>query len=160
MKFITLLLSSLSVLTLAACDLTAQKTAEVSKSANAVETNLRVIELAREGKTIEALRFGEEYLKSGSDPEGALHATLAKLYTEIGDTESAVRHLDKVGGSPNTSTTVIITHEDQSSPPPPPQPARPGRSSDVAAATDGAAAMIGPNGVEARAGGASASVRN
>ena len=98
-------LAVLLVLTLAACDESKQKSVEAPKQPTAIEVNLRVLELAKAGKPIDALRVGEEFFRAGSDPDGALHSTLAKLYTELGDTESAVRHLQQSGPAANTSTT-------------------------------------------------------
>lgn len=148
----------LLVLTLAACDESKQKSVEAPRQPTAIETNLRVLELAKAGKPIDALRVGEEFLRSGSDSDGALHSTLAKLYTELGDTESALRHLQQGGPVANSSTTVIVTREV-----PPLQPA-PQAQAPLAPAmttmTDGASASIGPNGIQVRAGGASAVVRN
>lgn len=126
----------------------------------AVEVNLEVIELAKQGKPIDALKKGEEFLRSGSDPDGILHSTLARIYADVGDTESSVRHLQRASGaSGNASMTVIVSREESASPQPAPV-TPPAVSAGVGAATGGASAVIGPNGIEVRAGGASASVRN
>lgn len=141
-----------------ACNEDVRKAAEPTKPPpTAVEVNLEVIELAKQGKPIDALKKGEQFLRSSSDPEGVLHATLARIYADVGDTESSVRHLQKVNGAAgNTSMTVIVSREESSSP----QPTQPAVSTGLGAATGSAAAVIGPNGIEVRAGGASASVRN
>lgn len=126
----------------------------------AVEVNLEVIELAKQGKPIDALKRGEEFLRSGSDPESALHATLARIYADVGDTESSVRHLQKVNGAAgNTSMTVIVSRDEPPAPNPVPV-VQPAVSAGVGSAAGGASAVIGPKGIEVRAGGASASVRN
>lgn len=158
MKKLQVFLLGFISLVLVACDPQPQKTVEAPKPPpTAVEVNLRVIELAQAGKPVDALRVGEDFLKTNSDPQGALHATLAKLYAEVGDAESSVRHLQKVNVVPSGGTTVIVTHESlNTQPAPAPVQPTPG----VGASTNGAAAMIGPNGIEVRAGGASASVRN
>ena len=155
MKILRYFLSTILALSLVACDQAQQKTAEVVKPPTAIEINLRVLELDKAGKPIDALRVGEDFLKSGTDSEGALHSTLAKLYTDLGDTESAVRHLQKLNSLTNTSTTVIVTREAPVEP-----PAVPARAPGMVTSTDGASAVIGPNGIEVRAGSASASIRN
>lgn len=158
----TTILIALLSFTLVACDGVMKQATEPAKPApTAVSVNLEVLDLARQGKSIDALKLGEEFLRTGSDPEGVLHATMARIYADVGDTESSVRHLQKVGGNAgNGSMTVIVTREESTvaqQPAPQPAPAaRPG----VGAATAGASAVIGPNGIEVRAGDASASVRN
>lgn len=142
---------------LVACDQAQQKTADLLRSPTSVEINLRVLKLASEGKPIDALRLGEDFLKSAPDTEGSLHATLAKLYLEAGDTESAVRHLQMMNTLPSVSTSVIVTHE---RPPGPAQPAPPARPSGADTDNGAAAANVGVNGIEARAGGARASITN
>ena len=147
-------------LSLVACDQISTKSVEAPRPLlTAVDINLQVLDLAKQGKPIDALKLGEEFLRSGSDPQGVLHATLARIYVDVGDTESSVRHLQYVNGAQgNSSMTVIVSREAAPSPAPVLPP--PTVSAGVGAATGGASALIGPNGIEVRAGGASASVRN
>lgn len=145
---------------LAACDQRSTKPAEAEKSPQtAVSVNLEVLDLARQGKQIEALKRGEDFLQTGSDPEGALHATMARLYADLGDTESSLLHLQKTNGTTGSANMTVIISREQ---PPANQPA-PAKSPAVSAEVGGAgtaAAVIGPNGIEVRAGDAKASVRH
>lgn len=147
---------------LAACNEGLFKSSEPTSPPTAVSVNIDVLDLAKQGKPIDALKLGENFLRSGSDPEGVLHATLARIYAEVGDTDSSVRHLQKANGvAGNTNMTVIVGQESHSAPLTPPIPT-PSVSAGVARnnETGGASAVIGPHGIEVRAGGASASVRN
>ncbi|WP_153116433.1 hypothetical protein [Rhodocyclus tenuis] len=157
MKISTFLFLCISALTLAACEQAQQKTADLLRPPTSVEINLRVLKLAEEGKPADAVRLGEDFLKSTADTEGSLHATLAKLYMATGDTESAVRHMQMMNKGSSVSTTVIVTKEN---PAPPAQLALPPSPSALDPSNGGAAASIGPNGIEVRAGGARASITN
>lgn len=154
------MLSLAATLALAGCD-QARELVGGGKPATVAETNLRVLELAQQGKSIDALKLGEEFLKGHDDPDGTLHGTLAKLYTEIGDTDSAVRHLQQSHGS-RSAVTVTTTTERASTertPTETAQPAARAAAGTVSATVDGVTATAGPGGVSARAGGVSASVR-
>ena len=63
---------------------------------------------------------------------------VAKLYTDLGDTESTVRHLQKLNSLANTGTAVIVTREE-----PVRLPAAPVRAPGMMTSTDGASAAIG-----------------
>lgn len=142
-------------LTLNACEQGRQQAADLLKAPTAADINLRVLDQHRQGKPIEALKIGEDFLKTGSDPDGSLHATLAKIYTEVGDTDSAIRHLQQSAPlTGSASTTVTVTREVVTTAPPPAVSAAP------ATGTNGVSAQIGPNGIEARAGGVSARITN
>ena len=83
-----------------------------------------------------------------------------EIRMEYHEGQVQVRHLQKVNGAAgNTSTTVIVSRDQAPAPSPAPV-VQPSVSAGVGSANGGASAVIGPNGIEVRAGGASASVRN
>lgn len=143
-----------------ACNEDMPKASEHTSPPTAVEVNLEIIELAKQGKPVEGLKKGEDFLRSGSDPEGVLNSTLARIYAEVGDTESSLRHLQKVYGTAGKANSIAIISREESPSPHPIHAPPPAVSAGVGAPTDGASATIGPNGIEVRAGGASASVHN
>lgn len=156
-KFVFL---SIFTLALAACDQEKTKTVEAPKPPQtAVSINLEVLDLAKQGKPIEGLKLGEDFLRTEIDPDGSLHATLARLYADLGDTESSLRHLQKVNDAAGSTNMTVIVSREQAAPTPPAPVKPPAVSAEVGGAGP-ASAVIGPNGIEVRAGGASASVRN
>jgi hypothetical protein len=146
MNFKKLVLSACLVLGLAGCEQGRQSLADMFKPPTPAEVNVRLLRLASDGYLHDALQLGEDFLKSHPDPQGILHGTLARFYAEAGDTESAVRHLQKLNG--RSGGVILLPGQD--APPAAPSPAE----------RESAVATISPNGIEVRAGGATASIRN
>ncbi len=126
---------------LSGCDGTRQYLGELITPATAATTHLRIEQLVSEGKVKEALKVGEIFLNSHSDPEGHIRMTLAQLYTSSGETAGALRHLKSIAQEeavvslPSTATPSIALTPDA--------------SADAGPAT---MARIGPDGIEAGAG--------
>jgi hypothetical protein len=110
----------------------------------------RMAALAMQNKVPEAIETGERFLARQADPQGDVRQTLVRLYTEQGDPVSAVRHMTRAEPSPPVgASSPASPAPDQ--PQPPHMQATPVASGEVSVS-------ITPNGLEARAGEANASI--
>jgi hypothetical protein len=142
---------ALFITVLAACDGASQSLIDLVHKPSATEMADRVDRLVAEGKTSEALREGEDWLKVNPDPDGVLHRRLAEIHVHSREPDAAVGHLVRVpepvshAASEQGAAGVVAT---------PDAPRVPAHA--VEAATPGATARAGVDGVEARAGDARA----
>jgi hypothetical protein len=155
---------------LSACDQSPDIVGDFFRAPSAAEMNARVMDLARRGQVAEALHKGEAFLAKHPDSQGDLHRTLARIYVESGDAQSAVRHLEVAGLTQGArqsessrtlpqNTAGTLVNEQRTAPTPPESPAAPTAPKpvvDVGVEVDGAVARAAPDGVNARAGNANA----
>jgi hypothetical protein len=136
---------------LAACDGASQSLTDLVHKPSVSEMADRVDRLAAEGKTSEALRQGEDWLKVHPDPDGVLHRRLADIYVRTGEPEAAARHLVRASEPASRASSEQGAAGTVAAPDAPQAPAH-----TVEAVTPGATARAGAEGVEARAGDATA----
>ena len=79
---------------LSACDEQRQGLADVISRPSAEEMAARIDLYVGQGKVEEAIKVGETYIKSETDPKGLVHQSLAKAYLSKGDVASATKHLE------------------------------------------------------------------
>jgi hypothetical protein len=106
-----------------------------------------VLEMASRGQSQESLRIGEAFLLKNADAQGDLRRALAHLYTENGDTQSALRHLEALAGA------VGAAHPGPQGPAAPDKPDLP----NISAEAQGASAQVSNRASQAQAGDVSAS---
>jgi hypothetical protein len=118
---------------------------------SAAEITARVQEQARQGDLRLAIATGEAYVRRHPDIRGALRVELARLHTELGDTDRAVDHLERsheTGASPAPEPAAApdVPATPAAAPAPPVQAAVPAASASV----DGDAVQAQAGGVIAR----------
>lgn len=102
----------------------------------------RMADMTAAGKRAEAIETGEKFLLARPGPHAQVHAKLVQLYLDQGDAVKALVHMQG-GNEAQTSAEVA------------PAPAAPAEPLAPAAAS----AKVGPDGVEASAGNAKASIK-
>lgn len=136
-----------ALLLLSGCDQVRQTVGDLINPPNASEITVRVDALAAQGKVPQAIQLGEDFLLKNKDPNGDLHRKLAQLHTSQGDTVSAVRHLQQstLGAAKDAGAQPQADKPRQ-------KPAEPTAQAGPAVEVGGAAAKVGPDGIEVRAG--------
>ncbi len=150
MNFKYLILAVAMSSLLSACDQLRSDMADLISPPSETQVAARMVDLLNAGKSSEAIAMGEKYLSKSRSEGLSVHAKLAELYLEQGDAGSALKHLEQStpasthqsSGATHSTTEEIVKI-------PAPQPPN----------SPEATARIGPDGVEARAGNARASVK-
>jgi hypothetical protein len=145
------------------CDQGVQPLSDLITPPTAADMDARVRDLARRGKTQDALRQGEAWLAAHLDLQGDLHRTLAQLLVDSGDAAGAVRHLARAAGSSANTASVSpspASAPDSASAPAsvPAQAAQLPTAPSLSVSAEGASARITPHSIEVRAGDAQVTV--
>ncbi len=150
MKYKYLILAVAMSSLLSACDQFRSDMADFISPPSETQVAARMVDLLNAGKSSEAIAMGEKYLAKSRSEGPSVHAKLAELYLEQGDAGSALKHLEQstLARTPQSSGATHSATEETVKVPAPQPPNSPE-----------ATARIGPDGVEARAGSARASVK-
>jgi hypothetical protein len=155
-----------SAIMISGCSQISEQIADLLRRPSLGDLNSRLIELANKDQLQEVARKGDRYIEKYPDFAPGLHRTLGEIYLSKGDAQGAVRHLQQAGMTPGSSDENAQNRSNGSSPgdaaatpavvatPSLAQPAQ--APSVMGASVDGASATIGPNGLEVRAGNATA----
>jgi hypothetical protein len=139
-------------LSLSACDQLRSDLADFLSPPTDTQAVARLVDLSEAGRVADAIAFGERYLSNSKSSSPSVHAKLAQLYLDQGDAQRALLHLEQGNGSPPQAATHQRDGGSQ-------KPASLETSEPLAPLPPDAVARVGPNGVEAQAGGARASVK-
>ena len=154
-QVIAAIVFAFALIALAGCADERQAVADLLSPPSAAEIAARVESLASEGKFDEAVSLGEGHLGTSADPTGVLHRVLARLHTELGNTERAVYHLERSHGSTSASASA---QPRQPNPAHVPFTDLPAPAQAQTSAAPLASASIDGDAIEARAGGVVARV--
>jgi len=155
-----------SAIMISGCSQVSEQIADLLRRPSLGDLNSRLIELANKDQLEEVARKGDRYIEKYPDFAPGLHRTLGEIYLSKGDAQGAVRHLQQAGMTSWSSDENAQNRSNGSSPDnaattpavgATPSLAQPAQAPSVmGASVDGASATIGPNGLEVRAGNATA----
>ena len=150
MKHRNLILAVAMAFLVSACDQFRSDLADLLSPPSETQVAARMVDLLNAGKSSQAIAMGEKYLSKNNSEGPSVHSKLAELYLEQGDAGSALKHLEQSthAGTAHSSGAATNAREETVKVPAPQPPNSPE-----------ATARIGPDGVEARAGNARASVK-